>query len=83
MVMVPGARPVVGALPKVRDMIPLVSETTLQPTGELEHMHEMQLKPVRVIIIFPFLGNLLSVVINIVITTPSADLYGKLSVTDG
>ena len=83
MVMVPGARPEVGALPKVREMIPLVSEATLQPTGELEHWHELQLKPVRVIINFPFFGNLLSVVIKIVIATPTAHLYGKLRVMDG
>ena len=82
-VIVPGARPLLGVLPKVKERMPLVSEALLQPTGVLEHTHETQLKPVRVIMNFPFLGTLLSGVIEIVITTLTADLYCVLRVIAG
>jgi len=79
----PAAIPALGALPKGNDKTPPLSEAPLQPTGALEQRHAVQLNPVRVMITIPFLGMELSVVIEIVRITSTADLHDVLSVIEG
>ncbi len=82
-IMAPAAIPALGALPKVNDKTPPLSEAPLQPTGALEQRHAVQLNPVRVMITIPFFGIVLSGVIEIVRITLSTDLYAVLSVIEG